>query len=295
MMARTRSADLPRVATRFAGETANCSWVNGTTRRRTPTWCLTGPAHRWPARGRCSSARWWRCEGRAKGPPTSTPPGTSPAATASRCARCPRPRRSPSSLGRQGPPTAASAECSSLLADGPVTGLEGRGASWPSGFGRLGLDVRAADARRAVPVPARGCTSRPRPRSSTAFRCRMTLRSPLSTPVILHSPHGRWTSWIGSAPMRWPPRSAAICASQGFQRCPPVGARLRWPTRLGLTTRQTEVLHLLDDGLTNAELAERLYLSVKTVDHHVSAILTKLEVTKRRDAVRRARELGLLS
>ena len=63
----------------------------------------------------------------------------------------------------------------------------------------------------------------------------------------------------------------------------------------GLTTRQTEVLRLLDDGLTNAELAERLYLSVKTVDHHVSAILTKLDVTKRRDAVRRARELGLLN
>ena len=63
----------------------------------------------------------------------------------------------------------------------------------------------------------------------------------------------------------------------------------------GLTTRQIEVLRLLDDGLTNAELAERLYLSVKTVDHHVSAILTKLDVTKRRDAVRRARELGLLS
>ncbi|MFG1929860.1 ATP-binding protein [Mycobacterium sp. NPDC048908] len=63
----------------------------------------------------------------------------------------------------------------------------------------------------------------------------------------------------------------------------------------GLTTRQAEVLRLLDDGLTNAELAERLYLSVKTVDHHVSAILTKLDVSKRRDAVRRARELGLLT
>jgi DNA-binding CsgD family transcriptional regulator len=63
----------------------------------------------------------------------------------------------------------------------------------------------------------------------------------------------------------------------------------------GLTTRQTEVLRLLDDGMTNAELAERLYLSVKTVDHHVSAILTKLDVTKRRDAVRRARELNLLN
>jgi len=63
----------------------------------------------------------------------------------------------------------------------------------------------------------------------------------------------------------------------------------------GLTTRQVEVLRLLEDGLTNAELAERLFISVKTVDHHVSAILTKLDVTRRRDAVRRAREVGLLA
>jgi DNA-binding CsgD family transcriptional regulator len=62
----------------------------------------------------------------------------------------------------------------------------------------------------------------------------------------------------------------------------------------GLTARQVEVLRLLDDGLTNVELAERLYLSVKTVDHHVSAILAKLEVNKRRDAVRKARQLGIL-
>ncbi|QZT63902.1 helix-turn-helix transcriptional regulator [Mycolicibacterium austroafricanum] len=63
----------------------------------------------------------------------------------------------------------------------------------------------------------------------------------------------------------------------------------------GLTARQVEVLRLLGDGLTNAELAERLFLSIKTVDHHVSAILTKLDVTKRRDAVRRAREVGILT
>ncbi len=55
------------------------------------------------------------------------------------------------------------------------------------------------------------------------------------------------------------------------------------------------MLRLLDDGLTNVELADRLFLSVKTVDHHVSAILDKLDVGKRRDAVRRARELGLLA
>lgn len=64
---------------------------------------------------------------------------------------------------------------------------------------------------------------------------------------------------------------------------------------VGLTARQVEVLRLLELGLTNAELAERLFLSVKTVDHHVSAILTKLDVGKRRDAVRRARDLGVLA
>lgn len=62
----------------------------------------------------------------------------------------------------------------------------------------------------------------------------------------------------------------------------------------GLTARQTEVLRLLVDGLTNAELAQRLFLSAKTVDHHVSAILNKLDVSNRRAAVCKARELGIL-
>jgi DNA-binding NarL/FixJ family response regulator len=62
----------------------------------------------------------------------------------------------------------------------------------------------------------------------------------------------------------------------------------------GLTARQIEVLALMDDGLTNAELAARLYLSAKTVDHHVSAILDKLNVANRREAVRRGRALGLI-
>jgi DNA-binding CsgD family transcriptional regulator len=63
----------------------------------------------------------------------------------------------------------------------------------------------------------------------------------------------------------------------------------------GLTERQLDVLRLLEGGFTNSELAEQLYLSVRTVDHHVSAILSKLQVTKRRDAVERARELGIVS
>jgi len=56
--------------------------------------------------------------------------------------------------------------------------------------------------------------------------------------------------------------------------------------RGGLTQRQTEVLGLITDELTNAEIAERLFISSKTVDHHISAILTKLGVSSRREAAR---------
>ena len=63
---------------------------------------------------------------------------------------------------------------------------------------------------------------------------------------------------------------------------------------VGLTSREVEVLALLDEGLSNAELAGRLYISPRTADHHVSAILSKLRVENRRQAAQAARELGLL-
>ena len=49
----------------------------------------------------------------------------------------------------------------------------------------------------------------------------------------------------------------------------------------GLTAREAEVLDVLREGLTNAEIAQRLYLSPRTVDHHVSSILAKLGVSTR--------------
>ncbi|MEU8660434.1 ATP-binding protein [Actinoplanes philippinensis] len=57
----------------------------------------------------------------------------------------------------------------------------------------------------------------------------------------------------------------------------------------GLTARQAQVLALLADGLSNADIAARLALSVKTVEHHVSAVLAKLGVTSRGQAAAAAR------
>jgi DNA-binding CsgD family transcriptional regulator/tetratricopeptide (TPR) repeat protein len=61
----------------------------------------------------------------------------------------------------------------------------------------------------------------------------------------------------------------------------------------GLTARQLEVLALLAEGLTNAEIGERLFVSPRTAEHHVAAVLTKLGATTRREAAARAAELQL--
>jgi DNA-binding NarL/FixJ family response regulator len=64
--------------------------------------------------------------------------------------------------------------------------------------------------------------------------------------------------------------------------------------RGGLTRRQYEILKLVAQGLTNTAIAERLTLSLRTVDMHVSHLLTRLDCRSRAEAVRRAAELNLL-
>ena len=61
----------------------------------------------------------------------------------------------------------------------------------------------------------------------------------------------------------------------------------------GLTDRQVNVLRLVAGGLTNTEIADRLVLSVRTVNHHVSDILAKLDVRSRQDAATAAAALGV--
>ncbi len=62
----------------------------------------------------------------------------------------------------------------------------------------------------------------------------------------------------------------------------------------GLTSREMEVLLLLAEGLSNAQIAHRLSTSSKTVVHHVSAIFSKLQVHSRLQAITTASTLGLL-
>lgn len=63
---------------------------------------------------------------------------------------------------------------------------------------------------------------------------------------------------------------------------------------LGITDREIEVLTLIAAGHSNEEIARRLFLSLHTVKSHVSHILSKLDVTRRTQAIEKARSLRLI-
>jgi DNA-binding CsgD family transcriptional regulator len=63
----------------------------------------------------------------------------------------------------------------------------------------------------------------------------------------------------------------------------------------GLTRREAEVVRLLAEEHSNREIAVRLFLSARTVEHHVAAVLAKLAVGSRSDAVREAARQGLVA
>jgi DNA-binding CsgD family transcriptional regulator len=79
----------------------------------------------------------------------------------------------------------------------------------------------------------------------------------------------------------------------GGTRLPRRPRRATLANPAGLTARELEVLGLLGAGLRNADIAGRLHIAEKTVDHHVSAILAKLGVRSRREAARVATARGI--
>ena len=83
--------------------------------------------------------------------------------------------------------------------------------------------------------------------------------------------------------------AATVLAAAGRDEPPP---RPQQPE--GLSERELEVLRLLVTELTGPEIAQRLYVSLNTLRTHTKHIFTKLDVTTRRAAVRRATERGLL-
>lgn len=64
--------------------------------------------------------------------------------------------------------------------------------------------------------------------------------------------------------------------------------------RFGLKPREVEVLQLMARGMSNAEIAETLFLSVNTVKTHVSGLFSKLDVNSRTKAIDQARQLRIV-
>jgi DNA-binding CsgD family transcriptional regulator len=94
---------------------------------------------------------------------------------------------------------------------------------------------------------------------------------------------------LGARPLA--DRVARQLRERGVRDLPRRPRRPRTSTRAnpaGLTARELEVLPLLAEGLRNADIASRLHLSAKTVDHHVSSVLGKLGVRSRAEAAGKA-------
>jgi DNA-binding CsgD family transcriptional regulator len=147
----------------------------------------------------------------------------------------------------------------------------------------------------------------------------------VAEPYLL-SGAGKWEEAASFWDERGIPYDRAVALSQGSNEskiealaifdglgATPVASRLRaeltaagvpavprGPTRatrenpFGLTPRQMDVLKLIAENMTNADIADMLFVSNRTVDHHVSAILGKLGAGTRSEAVAAARQAGVL-
>lgn len=65
--------------------------------------------------------------------------------------------------------------------------------------------------------------------------------------------------------------------------------------KLGLSRREYEILQLINDGLSNQQIADKLFLSENTVKKHVSNLFLKLDVQRRTEAIKKAKELNIIA
>ncbi len=76
---------------------------------------------------------------------------------------------------------------------------------------------------------------------------------------------------------------------------PPLTSNVEAIRSLGISVREEEVLRLMAQGLSNQEIADKLFISLPTVKSHASSLFVKLDVSRRTQAVHKAKSLGILA
>lgn len=105
--------------------------------------------------------------------------------------------------------------------------------------------------------------------------------------------------WLGISLTR--PSSTVVIREVEVQAVPLVPATsafvedMKAVQRLGITPRELEILSLIAEGLSNREIAERLFISENTVKTHSSRLFEKLQAKRRTQAVQLAKHYGLIA
>jgi len=99
--------------------------------------------------------------------------------------------------------------------------------------------------------------------------------------------------WLGLKLTR-PPRHSPLVAQPPSKPLTPFVPDGKKREHLGITPREMDILELIAQGLSNREIAEKLFVSENTVKTHSSRVLGKLGARRRTQAVQLGKELGLL-
>lgn len=65
--------------------------------------------------------------------------------------------------------------------------------------------------------------------------------------------------------------------------------------KAGISKREADILLLIDEGLSNQQIADKLFISENTIKKHISNIFQKLQVERRTEAIKKARELSVMA